>query len=381
MELVEKITYKVKYFDSVEQLIEKVKKKIIVPYQLEVQPGRIKGNKICWMPCSYCYGGSSKNDGQRLDPERYLEIIDQTNNGPNGNIDKIIYAGYATDPLNYEHIDDLIEKSVNYGQVVGIHSKLIKISDKLIKILTSDNVAKSSYLTVSVDGGDDKSYNLAHSLTEKVKVYNRVIDNIKKLNDASTNSNNQLDVSANYLLTKVNCSRDEVFKGIENLINAGVQSIRFSFPQLPRGKDSHEGTIIPNRQEVKKIYDDIKPVIDSFKNEKTNVILFDYDADKSIHEARTLPCFSRFIYPAISYDGYLSNCSQSAATHFKDMSLGNLQTTDFWEAFYNYDEKDIYSFMQNEFKKMIKNDCRCDRKEHTVNQIFKDEIGDKLKIV
>jgi len=381
MELVEKITYKVKYFDSVEQLIEKVKKKIIVPYQLEVQTGRIKGNKICWMPCSYCYGGSSKNDGQRLDPERYLEIIDQTNNGPNGNIDKIIYAGYATDPLNYEHIDDLIEKSVNYGQVVGIHSKLIKISDKLIKILTSDNVAKSSYLTVSVDGGDDKSYNLAHSLTEKVKVYNRVIDNIKKLNDASTNSNNQLDVSANYLLTKVNCSRDEVFKGIENLINAGVQSIRFSFPQLPRGKDSHEGTIIPNRQEVKKIYDDIKPVIDSFKNEKTNVILFDYDADKSIHEARTLPCFSRFIYPAISYDGYLSNCSQSAATHFKDMSLGNLQTTDFWEAFYNYDEKDIYSFMQNEFKKMIKNDCRCDRKEHTVNQIFKDEIGDKLKIV
>ena len=381
MELVEKITYKVKYFDSVEQLIEKVKKKIIVPYQLEVQPGRIKGNKICWMPCSYCYGGSSKNDGQRLDPERYLEIIDQTNNGPNGNIDKIIYAGYATDPLNYEHIDDLIEKSVNYGQVVGIHSKLIKISDKLIKILTSDNVAKSSYLTVSVDGGDDKSYNLAHSLTEKVKVYNRVIDNIKKLNDASTNSNNQLDVSANYLLTKVNCSRDEVFKGIENLINAGVQSIRFSFPQLPRGKDSHEGTIIPNRQEVKKIYDDIKPVIVSFKNEKTNVILFDYDADKSIHEARTLPCFSRFIYPAISYDGYLSNCSQSAATHFKDMSLGNLQTTDFWEAFYNYDEKDIYSFMQNEFKKMIKNDCRCDRKEHTVNQIFKDEIGDKLKIV
>ena len=381
MELVDKITYKVKYFDSVEQLIEKVKKKIIVPYQLEVQPGRIKGNKICWMPCSYCYGGSSKNDGQRLDPERYLEIIDQTNNGPNGNIDKIIYAGYATDPLNYEHIDDLIEKSVNYGQVVGIHSKLIKISDKLIKILTSDNVAKSSYLTVSVDGGDDKSYNLAHSLTEKVKVYNRVIDNIKKLNDASANSGNQLDVSANYLLTKVNCSRDEVFKGIENLINAGVQSIRFSFPQLPRGKDSHEGTIIPNRQEVKKIYDDIKPVIDSFKNGKTNVVLFDYDADKSIYEARTLPCFSRFIYPAISYDGYLSNCSQSAATHFKDMSLGNLQTTDFWKAFYNYDEKDIYSFMQNEFKKMIKNDCRCDRKEHTVNQIFKDEIGDKLKIV
>jgi len=91
-----------------------------------------------------------------------------------------------------------------------------------------------------------------------------------------------------------------------------------------------------------------------------------------------LPCFSRFIYPAISYDGYLSNCSQSAATHFKDMALGNLQTSDFWDAFYDYDEKDVFSFMKNEFKKMIKNDCRCDRKEHTVNQIFKEQIGDRF---
>ena len=121
MKLVDQITYKTKYFKNVDDLIEKINKKIVVPYQLEVQPGRIKGNKICWMPCSYCYGGSSENDGQRLDPERYLDIIDQTNNGPHGNINKIIYAGYATDPLNYEHIDDLIEKSINYGQIIGIH--------------------------------------------------------------------------------------------------------------------------------------------------------------------------------------------------------------------------------------------------------------------
>jgi len=108
--------------------------------------------------------------------------------------------------------------------------------------------------------------------------------------------------------------------------------------------------------------------------------LIDYDADKGIRDVRTLPCFSRFIYPAISYDGYLSNCSQSAATHFKDMALGNLHTQEFWDAFYNYNEKDIFGFMNNEFKKMVKNDCRCDRKEHTVNQIFKDEIGDKLQL-
>ena len=378
MSLIDQITYKTKYFKTVDDLVEKIISKTVVPYQLEVQPGRIKGNKICWMPCSYCYGGSSKNDGQRLDPERYLEVIDQTNNGPHGNIKKIIYAGYATDPLNYEHIDGLIEKSIDFGQVIGIHSKLIKVSDKLVSLLSSEKIAETSYLTVSVDGGDDKSYNAAHSLTPKVKVYNRVIDNIKKITSISKNNKVKLDLSANYLVTKVNCAKEEIFSGIENLINAGVDSIRFSFPQLPRGTDSHEGTIIPNRDEVKRIYSSIKPIIDQFKDSKTKVVLIDYDADKEINEPRTLPCFSRFIYPAISYDGYLSNCSQSAASHFQDMAIGNLQTTNFWEAYYDYDEKDIYSFMKEQFKKMVKNDCRCDRKEHTVNQILKDEIGDRF---
>jgi len=380
MQLLDQITYKTKYFKTVEDLIEKIQNKTVVPYQLEVQPGRIKGNKICWMPCTYCYGGSSKNDGERLDPDRYLDIIDQTVAGPHGRINKIIYAGYATDPLNYEHIDDLIEKSVNLGQIVGIHSKLIKISERLVSILTSDKVAETSYLTVSVDGGDNKSYNLAHNLSEKVKVYDRVIANIKKLTDLFASKKKKFDVSANYLVTKNNCSKDEVYNGIVNLINAGVDSIRFSFPQLPRGTDSYEGTIIPNRKEVKKIYEDINPVINEFKDSKAKVVLIDYDADKGIRDVRTLPCFSRFIYPAISYDGYLSNCSQSAASHFKDMALGNLHTQDFWDAFYSYNENDIFGFMNNEFKKMVKNDCRCDRKEHTVNQIFKDEIGDKLQL-
>ena len=57
------------------------------------------------------------------------------------------------------------------------------------------------------------------------------------------------------------------------------------------------------------------------------------------------------------------------------MSLGNLQHKDFWEAFYDYDEKNIFEFMKKEFDKMNKNDCRCDRKEHTVNQIFKEQLS------
>jgi hypothetical protein len=85
-----------------------------------------------------------------------------------------------------------------------------------------------------------------------------------------------------------------------------------------------------------------------------------------------LPCFARFIYPAIAYDGYLSNCSQSAAPHFRDMSLADLNKIDFWDAFYGYDVNDFEKMLNVQHEKMTANDCRCDRKEHTVNTVFKE---------
>ena len=153
--------------------------KTVVPYQVEVQPGRLKGKNICWMKCPYCYGASSENTDERLSPERYLEILKQMANGPNGKVKKIIFAGYATDPLNYEFIDDLIITSKNLKQITGIHTKLLKISDRLIDNLTNESSLPTSYLTVSIDAGDSNSYNKTHDIKGKANVYQRVLK-IKK---------------------------------------------------------------------------------------------------------------------------------------------------------------------------------------------------------
>ena len=114
--LVDKISYKIKYIKSTDTLLKEVRSKTIVPYQVEVQPGRLRGRALCWMPCPYCYGGSSKNSSDRLTPERYIKIIKQTASGPHGGVPKLIFAGYATDPLNYEHIDDLLEVAIQNKQ-------------------------------------------------------------------------------------------------------------------------------------------------------------------------------------------------------------------------------------------------------------------------
>lgn len=364
-----RISYKFDYFKSPDDLISKIMNKTVVPYQVEVQPGRLKGKNICWMKCPYCYGASSENTDERLSPERYLEILKQMANGPNGKVKKIIFAGYATDPLNYEFIDDLIITSKNLKQITGIHTKLLKISDRLIDNLTNESSLPTSYLTVSIDAGDSNSYNKTHDIKGKANVYQRVLNNLKRINE-KRNITSNLDIATNYLLTKVNSDYKIVKQGIEDLMATGVDAIRFSFPQLPRGKDTYDDTIMPNQSEIDQIYNNLYQLIDEYKNEKTKVVMLNVDKDHSIKETRTFPCFARFIYPAISYDGYLSNCSQSGAAHFKNMSLGNLAQLDFWDCFYSYDTKNFWKFLDMQHDKMIMNDCRCDRKEHTINKMF-----------
>jgi MoaA/NifB/PqqE/SkfB family radical SAM enzyme len=370
--LEERIAYRTRYFDDAHALLERILAKTVVPYQIEVQPGRIKGREICWMPCSYCYGGSSENTGERLKPDRYVDLIKQTANGPHGRVDKIIYAGYATDPLNYEHIDDLIAVSQELNQVIGVHSKLLRASARFVDLMTRPSNRDTNYITVSVDAGTPDSYNRTHSITTKADLYSKVIENVARLNRSRRERGATLDISTNYLLTRENSDPAVVESGIRDLIEAGADSVRFSYPQLPRGMEKEDGSIILTRQEIDQVHARLKPVVAQFSGERTKVLLLDYDSDQQISERRTLPCFARFIYPTIAYDGWLSNCSQSAALHFRDMALGNLQTRDFWDAYYDYDTTDFWSFLDSQHQKMTKNDCRCDRKEHTVNRVFQD---------
>jgi MoaA/NifB/PqqE/SkfB family radical SAM enzyme len=366
----DRIGYRTRYFDDPNVVIERIIDKSIVPYQVELQPGRLKGKRICWLTCSYCYGLSSDNVADRLTPERYLAILDELANGSRARIDKVILAGYATDPLNYEYIDDLAERALSHQMVVGIHSKFIRASERLIAALTAATIRDTNYITISVDAGDSRSYDLTHGLKGKSATYDRVIANISALVRSKRRNGAKLDIATNYLLTTVNSDAQTVERGIENLVQVGVNSIRFSFPQLPRGFDTRAGTILPLESDIPRIYDAVRNIVEKFKSRETEIVVLDYDRDQGIAERRSFPCLARFIYPAVSYDGYLSHCSQSAAAHFRNMSLGNLQTRSFWDVFYDYDPADFWNMLERQHAKMNANDCRCDRKEHTVNQVF-----------
>lgn len=368
--LASRVSYGLNYVGEISSFVERCLTKTVLPYQVEFQPGRLKGKALCWLSCSYCYGGASENTGERLSPERMLAIAEQTANGPHGGVKKLIYAGYATDPLNYEYIDDLVDAGIRNRQVIGIHTKLIKISDRLVALLTDPNVKATGYITVSVDAGSSASYNATHSVSSKADVFGRVVNNIRSLARSRRASGGSIEITANYLVTRANNATEEVEKAIRILGDAGVDLLRFSFPQLPYGQSSNGGTLVPGRAEVEEYYTRLRPVIDAHQGGSMKVVVLDADGEHGIDRQRTLPCMARFIYPTVGFDGYFAHCSQSAAPHFRDMMIANLAETDFWDAYYDYDADNFWSYMKQQYALMNTLGCRCDRKEHVVNSLF-----------
>lgn len=355
----ERATYSAQFI-KYNEFAEKILNYTCVPYQIEIQPGREKGKALCWMSCPYCYGGSAKNSGDRLSVERYKEIIEEVASGPNGRIEKLILAGYATDPLNYEHFDQLFETSVKHNFITGMHTKLLKISNKFLDIVSDKNIRDKSYVSISVDAGAKESYNLTHGITTKVDVLSKIYKNIESIQNRK---NPKVDVNTTYLLTKYNSSISEISQSIEDLNNLGVDTLRFSFPQVPRNYDyNQKGNIfIEDRQSLIK---KVEELINKKKKLNTFVSIVDPDTKYEINQLRAIPCYARFAHPAIGLDGYLYHCSESSSPDFHSQALGNLKDNNFWDLYYNYN-KDV---VERDFKLMEKNKCMCDRKLYIVNK-------------
>ena len=67
------------------------------------------------------------------------------------------------------------------------------------------------------------------------------------------------------------------------------------------------------------------------------------------------------------------NCSQSSAPNFRSSALGDLTKKGFWELFYNYDLKNFEGYQKECNRRIVSSGCKCDRKEHVLNQNLIDE--------
>ena len=136
-ELEKKYTFKKYYIDNYHDFKKNIVNKKIIPSQVEFQPPPKSTKKICWMECPYCYGLSAEDNGERMSKDRALKILKEI---IDGGVKKVIFAGYATDPLNCEYIDELLELAVKNNLVFGFNTKALKISDRFVSILTNNKL-------------------------------------------------------------------------------------------------------------------------------------------------------------------------------------------------------------------------------------------------
>ena len=361
--LEKKYQFKTDYVKNYDNLKKQILKKEIIPHQVEFQaPPR--GKKICWLECPYCYGLSAEDNGERLEKKRGLQILKQI---LDGGVKKIVFAGYATDPLNCDYIGELLDLTISSKAIFGFNTKALKISDTFLNALKNNKTIDGSYISLSVDAGSNETYNLIHDVkAKKVKIYDQVLNNAKKLGDIK--KNNYFDLSAAYL---VNINSANI-KDYENFINdfmaAGCNVLRFSFPQPPKDIKTEKG-VVPTQEEVNLYISDLNKLKKKYENDKCLILITNPDSDHDIYnKPRTLPCYARYLFPTIGFDGWLYNCSQSSAPNFRSTALGDLNKDDFWKLFYNYESENLDNFMSICNKKISESGCRCDRKEHIVNQ-------------
>ena len=361
-ELEKKYQFKTNYVEDLKIFKEKILDKKIIPYQVEFQaPPR--GKKICWLECPYCYGLSAEDNGERLQKDRGIEILKQI---LDGGVKKIIFAGYATDPLNCSYIEDLLDLTITKKAVFGFNTKALKVSDKFFEILSSKKIINDSYISLSVDAGSNETYNKIHGVKNISKIYDKVLENTKKLGDIRKSKN--FDLSAAYLVN-INSAKSYDYENfINNFMKAGCNLLRFTFPQQPKGINTEIG-VIPSETEKDYYKKDLEKLKIKYENSECSILIVDADDDHNIYDKpRTIPCFARYVFPTIGFDGWLYNCSQSSAPNFRLSALGDLKINNFWDLYYNYKVEKFNDYLISCSKNINDTGCRCDRKEHVLNQ-------------
>ena len=360
-----KYKFENRYFDSPEVLKQKILDKTVIPHQVEFQPGAL-GKKICWLSCPYCYGESAINTLERPSTERLVEILNEI---ADGGVNKVTFAGWATDPLNSKSIDKLLENAINRKMIFGFNTKPIKVSKDFINLLKNKDIHPDSWISLSIDSGSNEVFNKVHGMNQtKAPLYDKVLSNVMRIKEANQPIR-KFDVSAAYLLNKFNSSKDEILNFIKDFKRAGCNLLRFSFAQPPRGL-VHQNKIetVPLKEEKNEIMSKLSKWIMSYDSDECRILVTDPDAENNIfYKDRTLPCVARFIYPTVGFDGRLYQCSQSAAPNFKETEIGDLKKDSFWDLYYNYDVSDFKNFFKSTGELMNKVGCRCDRKEHIAN--------------
>jgi radical SAM protein with 4Fe4S-binding SPASM domain len=332
-------------------LLERLIKSVSHPMQVEFHPGPDCGQ----IHCRYCYGKLQKANDGILNIEDYKIILDNLI----GKTHLIALAGITTDPMSYPFFKDLMklinERKFNFG----ISSKGYALNDELCSTINSGNT-DGSFMTLSLDAVDNKTYNLLHGCPKDSTIFEMVYENVKNFKSYKEKLGSKLRFKVAYLLFKENSSENHIYQFIERF-SPFVDEIRFSIPQVP---NIAKPIGFLSNEEIKQTMQIIK------KYEKSKVVMLKFD--KSEHDKSFTYCWAQRFNLTIDKSGNVFPCPQVASKNYNNICYGNVKENSIWGIWHSEKRMNILNMKVDDMK------CRvCDRKDETLNVELKNILDIK----
>ncbi len=335
-------------------LAQRFARDTVVPDQVEIHLPPA-GPRLCWLDCPHCFthcGRDGPHDAIALD--RLLDLVGQIGTGHPGTgerPEKIILAGFNTDPLNSPYVGAVARRVKECGFMLGVHTKGLRIpSDFADALMLAGN--RGDYLSFSVDAGSDAVFNAAHGIQGSAHIYTRIKSNIAMLVRRKRTAGAEFKLIATYLITEHNALVEEIQAFVEDMFGLGVDHLRLSEPIKPvMGSEDRSSVTFP--EVSTQTSSRIREFVESLRADHPDKIHY---LDFPATPLRVLPCYARWMVPTIGYDGFLYPCCLTASDQFSRLRLADLRSTPFWRAYRADARLDHRSA-----------NCQCDRKSVCIN--------------
>jgi hypothetical protein len=245
-----------------------------------------------------------------------------------GKVEKFVFSGVFTDPL-YSNLAELALVTAKgfREQLVGVHTKGIRLSDRLVDTLVHSAVP-GDYITFSLDTVDQRAFSSVSGLEPNSQALSRIQSNIETLCGMRDSERSSLRVIVTALLLEETATIRQVVGLVRFCQRVAVDVLRFSLPQEPVA--ARTPRFAHSRRKLSMLIDEIQRIASSSSpDDKPAIVLLENPDPERL--AALSRCYAQYFYPTVGWDGYLYPCCQVATGQFPQLRLGDCKTNDLWE--------------------------------------------------
>lgn len=330
-----------------EKLIALMDKETAAPLYVRIKPTN-RCNHNCFF-CVYNESYANMHEGMikrdELSREKLLEILEDFKGI---GVRAVTYSG-GGEPLIHPNIEEVMQRTLDYGIDLSIITNGQKLSGKKAEIL-----AKAKWVRISMDYCDEEGFKI--SQRGSGRMFFEIISNIKNF----TKDPHTCDIEVNYIITREN--HKNLKRATELLKNLGIDNIRFS-PVWISDVDDYHNSMISYVMYV------LKSLKEEFEDE--NFKIYSSYNKHAISKEATQRTYNRCPFmetvPAIGADYKVYGCHNQA--YSEKGLIGSIKDKRFQEMWFSKETREYFDKF-NPKRNCAGIQCAADKKNIIMNEIF-----------